>query len=163
MLDVSEKQVCFCLGFIKKIIELNNPAFYGSISLIKLRSLWLSSYVIFVRLVFSNATICIYIFLLQPLSCAVFLRRVPLCQLLKFRSALFGLFQGLIMNRCGFERVRKFQRSGKDIIIPDVLHFMCICWTMSSHFSSKNNSQSPFMLLQLLLSGCPLCRLLKFV
>lgn len=36
-----------------------------------------------------------------------------MCQLLKFRSALFGLFQGLIMNIRGFERVRKFQKSGK--------------------------------------------------
>jgi len=47
----------------------------------------------------------------------------------------------------GFENFKKVEnfikkkRSGKDIIIPDVLRFMCICWTMSSHLSSKNNSQ----------------------
>lgn len=116
VLDVSAKQVCFCrLRFTKK--NLNDPVFYCSI--IKLRR-----WVIFVRLVFiCDITVCIY-FCFKPLL-----------------SQLFSVYFRVWLR---IDMVWKFQTSAKDIILPDVLHFMCICWTMFSYFSSKNNAPSPF-------------------
>lgn len=59
------------------------------------------------RLVFSNTTICII--LLQPLLLQLSAQRA-LCQLFKFVSALFGQFQGLITDSCGFDRVNNIQK-----------------------------------------------------